>query len=100
MAGMRARTAQLACLLLLLSTFGAAEASDRAASRLSSGSCAIGALLHQSHARLVGEPCASVVTHAQAGLPIAFMAGNRAIWTMRPPAAQTLAQHAVTGSGL
>ena len=96
---MSLRAVHLACVLLLLSSVGAAEASaSREHLGLRVGYIAV--LLQQGvdgHRQAIAlgrsvDTASAAPLHA--GSPI------RAPWTLRPPAAHSLQVHAVTGSGL
>jgi hypothetical protein len=91
---MRLRTAQLACLLLLLTSMGAAERSSRAAD-FSIGGHYISSLLRQNAtadpietqlSRRIDEPAPHI--------PLSPFAN--AAWTMRPPSAHSVRVQAVT----
>ncbi len=98
---MRRRALHLASLLLLLATLGAAEGSVRDGD-LSLGAHYITVLLAQQEAlHSPGEPHTAARGHLLAlALPAAALAESRSVWTVRPPAAHSLLQHAVTGSNL
>ena len=97
---MRLRTRHLACLLLLLSSLSAADASGLRSGDLTLGGRYISSLLYQSAASAVGskphgDDAADGATAAFVLAP-ASRALHTAVWTMRPPAAQTAALQAVT----
>ena len=97
---MRLRNRHLACLLLLLSSLSAADARALRSTDLTLGGRYISMLLSQSAASAVAaQPLAH---HALASKTEAFASADRAlhaaVWTMRPPAAQTATLHAVTAS--
>jgi hypothetical protein len=97
---MRLRTRHLACLLLLLSSLSAADASTLRSGDLTLGGRYISMLLSQSAATTVAaKPLAqhSAPPKAEALAP-AHRALHAAVWTMRPPAQQTAELHAVTSS--
>jgi len=99
---MRLRTRHLACLLLLLSSLSAAEGSAMRSGNLSPGGRYISMLLSQRAAASVTEEprqdgTASYKIEALA-LPPAERTLNSLAWTMRPPAAHTLALQAATSS--
>jgi hypothetical protein len=99
---MRLRNRHLACLLLLLSSLSAADARSLRSADLTLGGRYISTLLCQSAAAAVivkplAEHAASPKTEAFALAP-ASRALHAAVWTMRPPAEDTAALHAVTSS--
>lgn len=91
---MRIRAAQLACLLLLLSSVGAAEASARRAD-YSLGGHYITELLQQAGVAQIESPLSRQLDAQEA--PATYVAHSvRSAWTMRPPAAHCIQVHAVT----
>lgn len=95
---MRLRTRHLACLLLLLSSLSAADASGLRSGDLTLGGRYISSLLYQSAAAMakpLAEDTAACKTSAFVLAP-ASRALHSAAWTMRPPAAHTAALQAVT----
>ena len=95
---MRSRAAQLACLLLLLTSLSAADASARS-EQFSIGGHYISALLRQNAA--TARPESPLVRHlneqAEAQHPVSAVT-IRSVWAMRPPAAHSVHTHAVTAS--
>ncbi len=98
---MRFRAAHFACLLVLLSAFGAADAAAR------SGQCRDCAALHVLLSQIAtvsqasaSAPALSLSSDEATNLSAADRTQTAAAWTMHPPAAHTVAQHATTGSGL
>jgi hypothetical protein len=96
------RALHLASLLLLLSSLSAAEGAALRCCNLSAGGRYISRLLSQSAAASVAaEPLTQhpasckIATFA---LPTAARATHAAVWTMRPPAAHSLALQAATSS--
>ncbi len=90
------RTHHFACLLLLISTLGTAQAQASAPSLPCCGH-PIALLLPRGAARnhVTQSFNAARVTAATAqNLPLASV---RTIWTVRPPSAHTMTVHAVTG---
>jgi hypothetical protein len=96
------RTRHLACLFLLLSTIGAAQASASSA-RTGFYGHHINALLYRHAVDSRSERAAETATSIQAAdpetldLPAPCRAALRATWTMRPPAAHAAAVNAATG---
>jgi hypothetical protein len=102
---MHRRALHLASLLLLLSTLGMAEASVAHNGDFSLGSLGghyITVLLAQQDAAAVAhtsyDPDSS--SHTATALPATSLAQINTVWTMRPSAAHSVLQHAVTGSSL
>jgi hypothetical protein len=97
---MRLRTRHLACLLLLLSSLSAADASGLRSGDLTLGGRYISSLLYQSAAAAVGSKPLGADTAARNAATYVLAPASRAVhtaaWTMRPPAAQTAAVQAVT----
>jgi hypothetical protein len=92
----------LAGLLLLLASLGSAEASVLREGNGSLGAHYIGILLAQQEAA-AAPPSAlalDIPSTRSINLPASALAHHRAARTLRPPAAQSIAQHAVTGSSL
>ena len=102
MKGMRSRAIHLAGLLLLLASLGAADGAALRSGDLSAGGRYISMLLSQRGAASVAaEPLARDTASykiATFALPVTQRATHAAVWTMRPPAAHTLALQAVTSS--
>ncbi len=97
---MRNRVAKLACLLLLLTSIGAADASTRRG-EFSLGGHYIGLLMMQSAAAAhVDSPLSLRLDSDEAMAPPVSTAIVRFAWTMRPPSAQSVHMHAVTSSGV
>jgi hypothetical protein len=100
MEAMRFRAAHFACLLVLLSAFGAADAASH------QGACRDCAALQVFLQQIAVTSAPAAATRSQASpdehttLPPAQRTRTALSWAMRPPAAQTVAQHAATGSGL
>ena len=98
---MRLRARHLACLLLLLSSLGSAEAATLRSGSLTPGGRYIISLLQQSAAHTAAEPPSTLCagdSHSQP-LPASSLAAVRVAWTMRPPAAHTAALHTLTAAG-
>jgi len=98
---MRFRAAHLACLLVLLTAFGAADAATRSSSGRDGSAFRV--LLGQTGAISAGSesaPAASRSARTHSVLPSAERTQATLPWTMHPPAAHTIAQHATSGSGL
>jgi hypothetical protein len=99
---MRQRALHLAGLLLLLASLGAAESPNLRDTPTSIGAHFIGILLAQQQA----DAAATIASNETPGeplilnLPAAAAVHLNNPWTMRPPSAQTLSVHAVTGSSL
>jgi len=95
---MRSRATQLACFLLLLTSLSTADASARG-EHFSIGGHYISVLLRQNAA--TARPESPLVRHlneqAETQLPVPAIV-VRSVWTMRPPAAQSVHTHAVTAS--
>jgi hypothetical protein len=97
------RTRHLACLFLLLSTLGAAEASVSAPPCVFCGH-RITALLYRHAIDNLRAQTLENVAAIEAADPdtLTISASSRALfraaWTMRPPSAHAVALHAVTGS--
>lgn len=97
---MRLRTAHLACVLLLLSSLGAAEGTTLRSRELGLGSHYISLLLREHTVRVSAETPLSLADGEDAAItvPSADRALSRIVWAMRPPSAHAVALHAVTGS--
>jgi hypothetical protein len=99
---MRRRALHLASLLLLLSSLGAAEGTALRCNALSAGGRYVSMILAQrAAASIAAEPLARNTASYKIGtfaLPPAGRATQAAVWTMRPPAAQSLALQAATSS--
>ena len=99
---MHLRTRHLACLLLLLSSLSAADASGLRSGDLTLGGRYISSLIYQSAAAAVGSTSvdedSALHNAATFALASAARAVHTAVWTMRPPAQHTAALHAVTSS--
>ena len=96
---MRLRTVQFACFVVLLSAFGVAAQRNRENCR----DCAALHVLLAQIAAVSGKdagPVLAATAKAAPGLPSADRTHALQPWTMRPPAAQSVDQHAVTASGL
>ena len=99
---MRLRPRHLACLLLLLSSLSAADASGLRSPHLTLGGRYISMLLSQSAAAAVANK--PLAQHAAPPLAEAFVlapahrALHTAVWTMRPPAEHTASLHTATSS--
>lgn len=96
---MRLRTLQLACFVVLLSAFGVAAGRSQAGCR---DCVSLHVLLAQIAAVSASEAGQSPVTSARTSHALIAAARTHAVqpWAMRPPAAQSADQHAVTASGL
>jgi len=99
---MRLRARHLACLLLLLSSLGSAEAATLRSGSLTPGGRYVLSLLQQSAAHAAAEPASALSSTNSPSLPLpsSSLAAIRVAWTMRPPAAHTTALHAFTAAGL
>jgi hypothetical protein len=96
---MHRRAAQLACLLLLLSSFGVAEAPARSTC-LSLGGHYLRTLSQQNY-RAADEPGALALSfHRSVGHAQQPVAGTQPAVAMRPPNAHAIAVQASTASGL
>jgi hypothetical protein len=99
---MRLRAVHIASVLLLLASLGVADGSTLRDGGRSLGGQYMGVLLAQNH----DTACTpDSIDHAvgealELGVPAASRAQLRTTWTMRPPSAQCLDLHAVTGSSL
>jgi hypothetical protein len=98
---MRLRARHLACLLLLLSTLGSAEAATLRSGALTPGGRYIFSILQQSAAQTAAEPPSALCAADSPSLPLpaSSLAAVRVAWTMRPPAAHTAALHTLTAAG-
>jgi hypothetical protein len=96
---MRNRVAQLACLLLLLTSVGAADASTRR-HEFSFGSHYIGMLMQNAAAVHIDSPLLRQFDSEEEAAPLASPAPLPTSFAMRPPVAQSAHVHAVTGSGI
>jgi len=97
---MRLRTRQFACLLILLSAFGAVDSIARAAGDPCTNCASVRILLLQIASVGAARPTSSPLSNLdETSAPTASTHANLP-WAMSPPAAQTAALHAVTGSGL
>jgi hypothetical protein len=96
----RFRTAQLACLLLLLTSIGAAERPMRGADSALSNRYISVLLLHRTSVARAETPLTHSLDQATPAAPSAAPFLNRSVWTMRPPSAHSVRVHAVTGSSL
>ena len=99
---MRHRALHFAGLLLLLTTLSSAEATTLRDGRPAFGAHYISVLLAQQEAAIATQ---SAFVSGDSGplklaLPADDLARSRAAWTMRPPSAQSLLVHAITGSSL
>src|SRR5579875_3115340 len=97
---MRLRATQFACLLVLLSAFGATGAVTR--TEACRNCAALYVLLQQIGATSAAQ--ASGQVPGAGNKSNTLLPAERTLtahsWTMRPPAAQAVGQHANTGSGL
>lgn len=95
------RTRHLACLFLLFSTMGAAQA-NAARSRTGFYGDRISAILYRHALDAHSEHLAQQISAAPAAdpetllIPVPSRAAFRSTWTMRPPAAQSAAVFAAT----
>jgi len=98
---MRLRSRHLACLLLLLSSLGSAEAASLHTGALTPGGRYVFSVLQQSASQTSTEPAAVLFLGDQPTLPLpaSSLAAVRLAWTMRPPAAHTAALHTLTAAG-
>jgi hypothetical protein len=96
---MRLRAVQLACLVLLLSSLSAAKGTTLRSGEFSLNGHYISTLLAQDHTAAADE--ATLRAHLDdthtAAIPAAAKAHAQIVWSMRPPALQTAAVHALTG---
>jgi hypothetical protein len=101
---MRNRVAQLACLLLLLTTVSAADAAARRnpvrRSEFSFGSHYIGMLMQNAATVHIDSPLLLQFDSEQDAAPLASSASLPVAFAVRPPVAQSAHVHAVTGSGI
>ena len=99
---MRRRALHLASLLLLLASLGVADGSSLRDGDLSLGAHYITVLLARQQAiQTSGEPrTPGHCNQLSLALPATALAGSRSVWTLRPPAAHSLLQQAVSGSSL
>jgi hypothetical protein len=99
---MRLRTRHLACLLLLLSSLSAAEATTLRSGELTAGGRYISMLLTQRATATQTEQPTTAETASYKiealSLPPAEHTLHTTAWTMQPPAAHTLAVQATTSS--
>jgi len=97
----RLRASHFACVLLLISTFGAAQGSTLQGSRAGLRGQYMHALLQQGAATVVSEPAFPdrAAGGFKSGLPVASIAQARTVWTMRPPSAHSTGLAAVTSFG-
>jgi hypothetical protein len=91
---MRLRTAQLACLLLLLTSMGAAESSARDINFSIGGHYVAQLLLQNAPADLIETPFSRSLETPAVIAPPATVA--TIAWTMRPPSAHSVRVQAVT----
>ena len=96
---MRNRVAQLACLLLLLTSVSAADASTRR-HEFSLGSHYIGMLMQNAVAAHIDSPLSRQFDSEEDAAPLAAPAPLPTVFDMRPPAAHSALVHAVTGFGI
>lgn len=93
---MRSRAAQLACLVLLLTSLSAADGSARA-EQFSVGGHYVSVLLQQTAAATCAEsPLALLFWQQAKALPVASLMIVRSAWDVRPPAMQSAHVQAVT----
>jgi hypothetical protein len=97
---MRLRTAHLACVLLLVSSLGAAEGSTLRSGRLAFSSQYISMLLQQHGAQACEETSPGLAASRARTLHSADRAVYRTVWTMRPPSAHAAARHMVTATAV
>ena len=96
---MRLRAIQLACLVLLLSSMGAARGTRLRSGEFGVGGNYIATLLAQDHAAANRATLSAVLDNTRsAAVPAAALAHARIAWTMRAPALHTAAVHAFTGT--
>jgi hypothetical protein len=98
---MRLRARHLACLLLLLSSLGSAEAATLRSGALTVGGRYVFSVLQQAAAHTAAEPASTLFTGDTASLtlPASSRAAVRVAWTMRPPAAHSASLHTLTAAG-
>jgi len=98
---MHLRARHLACLLLLLSSLGSAEAATLRSGSLSPGGRYVFSLLQQAAAQTAAKPPSALCAADSPSLPLpaSSLAAVRVAWTMRPPAAHTAAVHVLTAAG-
>jgi hypothetical protein len=98
---MRLRARHLACLLLLLTSLGSAEAATLRSGSLTPGGRYIFSLLQQSAAQTAAEPVSTLFAGDAPALPLpaSSLAAVRVAWTMRPPAAHAASLHTLTAAG-
>ena len=93
---MRSRAAQLACLVLLLTSLSAADGSARA-QQFSVGGHYVSILLQQTAAAACAEsPLTLLAYHRVDALPVASRMIARSVWSVRPPEAQSAHVQVVT----
>lgn len=98
---MRFRAAHLACFMLLLSFLGAADAQALARGRSLGTAHSISVLLQAGLAAMPSRTASrSAAAGMQPALPGSPLAHTQPAWTLQPPVAQSIQQHAVSGSGL
>jgi len=98
---MRLRARHLACLLLLLTSLGSAEAATLRSGALTPGGRYVLSLLQQATSQTAAEPPSTLFIGDQPSLPLpaSSLAAVRVAWTMRPPAAHTASLHTLTAAG-
>jgi len=98
---MRLRARHLACLLLLLSSLGSAEAATLRSGALTPRGRYVLSLLQQAASQTAAEPASAICADDTPSLPLpaSALAAVRVAWTMRPPAAHTASLHTLTAAG-
>jgi hypothetical protein len=96
----RFRAVQLACLLLLLTSIGAAERPMHGAESALGNRYISVLLLHRASVSRPDTPLSRRLEEATPVEPTSFPEFSRTVWTMRPPSAHSVLVHAVTGSGV
>jgi hypothetical protein len=98
---MRLRARHLACLLLLLTSLGSAEAATLRSAALTPGGRYVFSVLQQAASQTAAEPSSILFTGDQPSVPLSAssLAAVRVAWTMRPPAAHTASLHTLTDAG-
>jgi len=96
------RARHFASFLLLLASLGAAEGATLRDGTPAFGAHYVAVLLAQQEAARTAQ--AALVPASESAVTLALastdLASYRTAWTMRPPTAQSIAVHAVTGSSL
>jgi hypothetical protein len=99
---MRFRTRHLAFLLLLFASLSPAEGHAMSPANLPAGARYVSMLFSQRAATAISVPEEQTASYKiqTLALPAAARTQHRIAWAVRPPSAQSISQHAVTGSSL